>query len=117
MLSFEATVSALAYSLMREACGDDGTRRCFPHNRVVRFVLAQHAGMPDYLRLPMRCLVLVFDAWTLPRCGRPFHRLPHHSRWQALDRWRRSRLGVRRNLVRFFEGLVVFGWYAETHDG
>jgi hypothetical protein len=114
MLSFPWTVSALAYSIIRERCGDAGP--CFPNNRVARFVLEQHGRMPDYLRLPLAALTLAFDAWPLLRTGRPFHRLPHERRWRQVLAWKRSALGVRRDLVRFYEGLVLFGWHAEVYD-
>lgn len=115
MLSFQAAVSALTYSIIDERCGDRGQRERFPHNRVTRFVLAQHTGMPDHLRLALRGLVLAFDAWPIPVTGRPFHRLPHGRRWRAIERWRRSRLGFRRNLVKFFESLVILAWFADSY--
>jgi hypothetical protein len=113
VLSFEATVAALTASIIQGRCGDGGPAA---GERVTRFVLAQHADMPDYLRLPMRCLVLTFDAWAIPLAGRPFHRLPHERRWKTIERWRGSRLGPRRDLVKFFESLAVFGWFADRHD-
>ncbi len=114
MFSFPWTVSALAYSIIRERCAATG--QGFPHNRVVRFVLDQQRRMPDYLRTPLALLTLAFDAWPLPVTGRPFHRLPHERRWRQVLAWKRSRLGVRRDLVRFYEGLVLFGWHAEVYD-
>jgi len=113
--SFPATVSALTYSIIRERCADDG--RSFPHNRVVRFILEQHGRMPDYLRAPLQLLTLIFDAWALPFAGRPFHRLPHERRWRQVLAWKQSRPGPRRDLMRFYEGLAIFGWHAETEHG
>jgi len=81
---------------------------------VARFVLTQHAAMPDYLRIPMRCLVLAFDAWAMLWTGRPFHALQHERRWRFVEAWSRSPLGFQRDLVKFFESLVLFGWFAET---
>ena len=116
VLSFQATVSALTYSIVRERCGESGEREDFPHNRVTRFVLAQQARMPDYLTLPIMCLTLAFDAWAVATSGRAFHRLPHERRWRIIRAWSESRLGFRRDFIKFFESLVVFGWYAQTHE-
>ena len=112
--NFHAAVSALCYSLIRERCqrSDQTHAR---HNRVVRFVLGRHAHMQDFLRLPLKCLVLLFDWHPIFRYRRRFHRLDHTARWQHVQRWRNSRLSAMREFVRFFESLVVFGWYS-AHD-
>ena len=110
---FRAAVSALTYSIVAERCGDGSGGPAFPHNRVARAVLAQHAALPDYLRGPLRWLTLGFDASTIPTSGRPFHALDHARRWRQVERWRRSRLGPLRDLVRFYESLAIFGWYDE----
>lgn len=115
MSSFEATVSAICYSVIRERCppcsGMD-----FPNNRVVRFVLEQHARMPDYLRFPFRCLTLAFDWCGVLNRGRRFHRQTHEMRWLQIEVWCRSRLAICRDLMRLYQSLVVFDWYAETRS-
>jgi hypothetical protein len=105
--SFEATVSALTESLIRER---GGPARCAQHDGVVRFALAQHGRMPDYLRLPLFALTCGFDWLALATTGAPFHRLSSDRRRQRLHAWRMARLGVCRDLIRFWETLVVFGW-------
>jgi hypothetical protein len=115
LLSFQSTVSTLAYSIIRERCGEGGNGPGFPHNRVVRFVLEQQARMPDYLRLPLIGLTLVIDAWTIPLTGHSFHRLPHERRWRQILAWKKSTFGFRRELIKFYEALVIFGWYAELY--
>ena len=115
LLSFQCTVSALAYSIIWERCGKAGNSLDFPNNRVVRFVLEQHARMPDYLRLPLAGLTLAFDAWAIPFTGHSFHRLPHERRWRQILAWEGSALGVRRDLIKFYERLVIFGWYTEVY--
>jgi hypothetical protein len=107
--SFEATVSALADALIREHGGTDpGPLR----DGVVRFVLAQHGRMPDHLRLPLVVLTCGFDWLALATAGAPFHRLSPDRRRRRVRAWRTARLGVCRDLVRFWETLVVFGWTA-----
>ena len=115
LLSFDATVSALAESIIRERCRGDGAAARGSPEPVARFVLATHARMPDYLRLPLRSLTLGFDAWPLLSAGRPFHRRPHEHRWRQIQAWKDSRLGFRRDLIKFYETLSIFGWYAELY--
>lgn len=114
--NFASTVSALTYSIIRQRCELQSRKDFFPHNRVARFVVAQHGRMPDYLRLPLRVLTLAFDAWTLLGTGHLFHRLPHEKRQRQMDSWRRARLGPCRDLMKFYDNLVVFAWFSETHD-
>lgn len=110
---FYRAASAICYSIARERCGAD---IAFPANRVVRFVRAQHARMPDYLRFPLRTLTVLFDLGAIVTSGRRFHRLDHARRWRRIERWRRSRLGPCRDLVRFYEALVVFCSESIRHE-
>ena len=112
MLDFEDTVSALVYSIVAERCPGDDHPDLHLRNDVVRFVIGQHGRTPDYLRLPLRLITLVFDAWPVLRRGRPFHSLSPELRAGQIDRWRTSRVAAMRDFVRYFEGLAIFGWYA-----
>jgi hypothetical protein len=112
MNPFRSTVSALAYSILRERCWSPDLAEDHPHNRVVAFVLEQHGRMAAYLRWPMVALTLGFDAWGVLRAGRPFHRQGHASRLAQVEAWRSSRIGPFRDLVRFYETLVIFGGYS-----
>ena len=86
----------------------------------MRFVLAQQARMPDYLRFPIRLATLGFDGYARVTTLRAFHRLPHERRVNQIRVWRLSRLGPFRDLIKFYESLSVYGWYAaleeESHD-
>jgi hypothetical protein len=113
--SFALTVRALTESIIREECGEATGDSPDLTDRVARFVGDQHARMPDYLRTPLAGLTLAFDAWAIPLAGRPFHRLPHERRRRQIDAWNRSALGFRRDLIRFYKSLVVFGWHAEVY--
>lgn len=115
MTTFEATVSAVCYSIVEERCPRAGDEE-FPQNRVVAFVIGQIKRSPDYLRPPLKLLTLVFDWAAIVRRGRPFHRLEHTARWQHVERLRRSRFGVKRDLIRFFESLVIFAWHSYSND-
>jgi hypothetical protein len=117
MRTFQWTVSALVYSLVRERCPEDARAREFLENRVVRFVLAEHARMPDYLRLPIRLATLLFDAYARITTLRAFHRLPHERRVHQIRAWRLSCLAPAGDLVKFYESLSVYGWYSAAEEG
>jgi hypothetical protein len=111
---FEKAVEAFAEATVRERYGppSDGVD---PSSSVGRFLLDVHARMPDYLRLPFRTLTLAFDAWSLPRHGKPFHHLPHELRIRQLQAWKTSRLEPRRRLIEFYETLAVFSLYSDLY--
>ena len=112
---FDATVIAMVESIIRELCVDAEIHSPEMRAVVSRYVLDQHARMADYLRLPLKAMTLVFCLWSIPLEGRPFHRLPHERRLRQIRAWRKSALGTRQNLVKFFETLVVWGWYSEVY--
>jgi hypothetical protein len=62
MLNFQSTVSALVYSLVHERCAGTTPDGRFIENDVVRFVVAQQGRTPDYLRLLLRVVTILFDA-------------------------------------------------------
>jgi hypothetical protein len=112
ILSFRYTVSALCYSIINQRCESTSSALAFPHNEVVQFVLQQHSRMPDFLRFPIVFLTLVFDLWGIVQGGSVFHRLPPETRSCQINSWRSSPLGFCRDLMRFYESIAVFGWYA-----
>jgi hypothetical protein len=114
---FEATVSALAYTIVRERCGATSGGAEPTQNQVVRRVLDQHAHMPDFIRLGIACLTIALDLWAVPLTGKLFHRLDHAERWRLINAWHGKAPALRRDLLRFFESLTVFGWFAERHEG
>lgn len=107
---FQRTVHAIVATILRQQGADD---RDVP--AVNRFVLGQHARMPDYLRLPLVLVTLAFDTYPCLMRGRLFHSLRLPERVRFLEAWKRGRLGVQRDLIKFYESLTVFGWQAEQH--
>lgn len=107
---FEEVVSALTYSFIRERCGDAGDGPSFPHNRVVRFVLEQHARMPDHLRFGLKRVTLLLDTWSLLFSGRSLRRMSPERRWRRLQAWKAGGFKPFRDALRFYESLAVFGW-------
>ena len=111
-LNFESTASALCYSIIHQRSQSTTLEIPFSHNKVVCFVLQQHSNMPDFFRLPIIILTLIFDLWGLLRRGTLFHRLPHESRWHQIQGWKNSPISVCRDLIRFYESLTIFSWYS-----
>jgi len=104
---FEAVVSALVYSIV-ESCGLPSAHR--QPNRVVNFVLRQHANMPDFLRWPLLGLTLAFDlAGGIYFLG-CFHRLGNERRKVQMELWRQSPLGPCRDMLRFYDSLTILAW-------
>lgn len=82
----------------------------------VAFILATQEKMPDYLRLAIRALTMVFDAWPLVVARRPFHGLCFEQRKAQIEHWERSRLAFRRALIEFYRSFVAFGLHSDPND-
>lgn len=113
-LSFQNTASALCYSIIDQRCEPANSTLTFHHNEVVRFVLQQHSRMSDFLQLPIVVLTLIFDMWGIVQGGALFHRSPPLVRWLQIQSWRRSPIVFCRDLIRFYESLVLFSYYTST---
>ena len=111
--SFEKCVDAIADTLIRQEMAPA------EHADSVRitatFLLATHRKMPDYLRLIFRILTLIFDAWSYPTTGKPFHRLSLARRMDQVTHWDKSRLQFRHALIAFFRTLTTFAFYSEIY--
>lgn len=105
---FTSTASALCYSMIRDRTPADETAD-FYQNDVVRFVLDQHRRMPDYLQFPIWLLTIIFDCWGWLR-GSPFHRQTPDRRRSQIEAWKDSPFGPCRDLMRFYESLVLLCW-------
>lgn len=110
---FTTTVSALCYSLIDYRFKDDSIPEHFPHNSIVNFVIEQQNRMPDYLRLPLLILTLIFDIWGLLRTGSLFHSQSPSGRQQLIQAWKNSPFQICRDLMRFYESLVVLYWQSD----
>jgi hypothetical protein len=111
----DRVVVALVESIILDRCPEAGGGMSPFRDAVIRFNLDQCERMPDYLRYPFKCLTLVFGAWPLLLKGRSFHRLSREERARQVRAWRESRLGFRRDFIKFFETFVIFAWYSERY--
>ena len=113
-MSFETSVSALSYTIIKHRI--PLSDRQFPHNGAVQFAIAQHQRMPDYLRFPIWLLTLIFNGAGIFTGGKTFSQLSDRLRWQQIEAWRNSIFSPGRDLIRFYESLIIFYCYAENSD-
>ena len=72
--------------------------------------MAQCARAPDYLQVSLRLATRVFDLSAVASTGHRFRRLGVARRQRIIAMWKRAPLAACRDLMRFYESLVVFGW-------
>ena len=106
LMSYSGTVEAICSELHNRyaALGDQSGSELA---RVADAIIECQRAMPDYLRLPMRVLTLVFDYWGWISGGSRFERLDDVARAQQFNTWKYSRFGFCRNFVRFYESLYL----------
>jgi choline dehydrogenase-like flavoprotein len=107
---FYDTASALAYSLAKPH--ENSPELQPPHNDLTRFIVAQQARLPDYLRTPIAAAAVGFDMLgLLARCKR-FHHQAAWEREKQIAHWKSSRLSFKRDFVRYFESLATLALYS-----
>jgi len=106
------TASALVYSLAEPHADPAHPELQAPYNDLTRFVLEQHARMPDYLRAPFAAIALGFDTMGIPRKGKRFHGQTSAARARQIEAWKSSNSALRRDLVRYFESLGILALYS-----
>ena len=109
---FHNTVSALCYDLARSH-----NDSFLPANDAVRFVLRQHARMPRYLGWGICGATLLLAASGLFHGGAFYHRLTPERRSRILLAGKQSALQPFRDLMRFYESLVVMAIYSRAPEG
>jgi hypothetical protein len=108
----DKTISALAHDLATTY--DD--RLTSPESRVdvVNFVLEQLARMPWFLRVGVKLCTAAFGASPVFFEGTLFHRQKPINRAAQMEAWKRSRLAICRDLMKFYTSLVVLSVYSKT---
>lgn len=113
---FHDTVSALAYAIAQDRAEEGRPDLQSPYNDLTQFILQQHACMAGYLRAPLMAATLGFDASSILRAARLFHKLAPGKRLRQIEAWRDSRLGFKRDLARYFESLALLGLYSREAE-
>ena len=107
MLSiFTRTSSALIYTLINQNIHIN-------KNDVVRFVLRQHSRMPDIYRLPILILTIIFCVSTVFSTGSLFYNLSPVKRANVIGELKKNGLVIGRDLIRFYESLVILYSYSQ----
>ncbi len=111
---FHDVVSALAYSLAQPH--ETIPELAPPYNDLTRFIMSQHAQMPDYLCAPMKLAALCFDASGFLRGGKRFHRQTPEQRAKQIAAWKNSSRSFQRDLIRYFESLATLALYSRKPE-
>jgi len=108
---FESTVTALVSEL---AAMPDGQEVEFspPYSDVSAFVFVQMKGMPWFLSCGVRAATCLFGASGWWREGSFFFNRQPPQRKRQIEMWRESRLGVCRNLMKFYSAMVAMALYS-----
>lgn len=77
------------------------------YNRIVDFVLAQHRSMPGFFGVGIYIATLGMSLCAVLQAGGTPASLISSRRMELLSEWRVSSIGPVRDLVRFYESLVV----------
>lgn len=112
-VAFSETVSAICDSIVLGRCDPEANELSRRRSEVVRFVVAQHGRMPDYLRSPIRLATVAFDLFGIARYGRRFHTQSQATRWRQIEVWRDGPFPPARDFIRFYESLILYRWYAD----
>lgn len=105
MRAFEEVAESICRTILVRRFGAEAVAEAVP---VCRFVLEQHARMPDYLRWAMVLATLTFDWWGLCSAGACFSHLSARRRQAQIEAWRTAPAAPARDFVRFYDSLVVF---------
>lgn len=111
---FHDVTSALAYSLAQPH--EVTPALAPPHNDLTRFILTQHAQMPDYLRTPMTLAAASFDTAGMVRGGKRFHTQSLENRARQITSWKKSRVSFQRDFIRYFESLTTLALYSRDSE-
>jgi choline dehydrogenase-like flavoprotein len=109
---FHDVVSSLAYSLSEPHATKEFPSLDAPYNDVTNFLLSQHSRIASQLRGPLQMASLAFDIEGLLRTGRKFHHQRNFTRGKQIAAWKTSKLGFKRDLIRYFESLAMLSLYS-----
>ena len=102
----DKTIAAVCAEIGREE-GAGGP----PYDDVAAFVSVQIRNAPSFLRGALLGATAFFGLCGL-RGGAFFHRLDPGLRRRQMDRWRRSRRGPFRDLMKFYDSLCLMALYS-----
>ncbi len=107
----EATVAAIVACLTPEFPAVRPEVRAAVLSDVTRFVSSQVQALPDFLRVPYKQAILVFEWLPLLRWGRRFRALDEERRAAYVAMWSYARVGALRNFVKLIRGCALLAYY------
>ena len=108
----ESYFARLAYAMADAVIADiEGTAASERAASAAEFILAVHQSMQPLYHFGLRVVAFVFDALVFFRCGLGFRRLVPAARMGVIDQWLKSRIGVKRDFVKFFLNLTLVSYY------
>jgi hypothetical protein len=105
------TLAAICAEIGRGEDAAGGGMAAGPWDDIAAFVAGQVGSAPAHLRVGLGCATAAFGLCGL-RHGAPFHRLGPELRRRQMDRWRSSRFGAARDLMRFYDSLCLVALYS-----
>lgn len=116
MKFLDVTISALVHAIASEHDSSPAVPHGGPYGPLGEFVAGQVAHMTAPLRLPMRIATGGLAVLALVSTGSWLHRLAVERRRTLVDRWRSSRIGAIRDVIRFYDSLAVLSLFSrEDH--
>ena len=112
-MSLTALAEPVIVQLVETLIGDHAAAHPAALERTAAIVHRNIGRMPRHLAAAMLLLTVAFDWSGLLRTMRRFHRQSPVARRGHLNGWRRSRIGVCREFVQFYEQLALFVYYSQ----
>jgi hypothetical protein len=78
-------------------------------------IIDQQGRIPDYLRLPLHTVTIIFDWSGILSGGRRFQAKDTAGKIAQLEHWKYSRIGFCRNFIRFYDSLFLLIALQEEH--
>lgn len=110
---FENTVTALVSELVVTQAGSQN-QFSPPYGDVSAFLLEELKRMPWFLGSAIRVATCLFGASGLWRDGCSFYAKQPLERQRQVEIWKRSRLRVCRDLMKFYAALVAMALYSRS---
>lgn len=115
MKFLDVTISALVHAVAVQHDTSPLVAHGESYGPIADFAVGQVAHMTSPLRLPMRLATMGLSVLALVSAGAWLHRLPVERRRRLIGRWRSSRIGAIRDVIRFYDSLTVLSLYGREH--
>jgi hypothetical protein len=105
-------VASLVTCIISEGLGQEEQGDSASLEETAEILCAKIVLMPRYLGIPMLVLTLIFDWYGLLLSGKPFHKHAHPKRIPLIMQWKKSKIGICCDFIKFFERLSFFIYFS-----